>query len=575
MTHKWNYHPLTTEQKKNKNELTQNLQIDPILAELLIKRGINTVQEAEMFLHPSLEHLHDPFLMPDMEVAIKRIEKALGNKERIMVYGDYDVDGTTAVTLVYKFLRKITNNIDYYIPHREEEGYGISTKGIDYAAETDVKLVIALDCGIKANAKIDYANDKGVDFIICDHHMPGDELPNAVAIVNAKREDSIYPYKELSGCGVGFKLIQAFAIRNGFDFSEIEPLLDLVAVSIAADIVPITGENRTLMHYGLKQLNANPSFGLRGIIEVCNLHRRHISVNDIAFKIGPRINASGRMMNGIEAVDLMLAGDMQLAREKALNIDKYNEDRRELDKRITDEAIQHVKEEYNLSEQKSIVIYNENWPKGIIAIVASRLTEKYLRPAVILTKASDESGDFISGSARSINNFDVYKAIESSQDLLENFGGHTYAAGLTLRKEHLGEFKKRFESISFEKIENKSMQPQMTVDAIIQLDKITPDFVKQLELFKPFGPDNENPLFVTNVVYDAGGSKLVGRKMQHIKMELQDETIEHPIQAIAFGQSSYFKNFKHKKPINICYTIEENRHGANSYTQLMIKDIQE
>lgn len=572
MTYKWNYLTLTTEQKNKKDELTKEIKIDPVLTELLLKRGISTAEEAEKFLHPSLDDLHDPFLMPDMEKAIMRIEQALGNKERIMIYGDYDVDGTTAVSLVYKFLRKITNNIDYYIPDREDEGYGISIQGIDYAVETDVKLVIALDCGIKAISKIDYANEKGLDFIICDHHMPDEELPRAVAVVNAKRKDSIYPYSELSGCGVGFKLVQAFSIRNGFDFSEIEPLLDLVAVSIAADIVPITGENRVLMHYGLKQLNANPSFGLRGIIEICGLNKKSIAVNDIAFKIGPRINASGRMMNGKEAVDLMLAGDMSQARKKSLNIDKYNEDRRELDKRITDEAIEYVNNEYNLAEQKSIVIYDETWHKGIIGIVASRLTEKYFRPAVILTKSGD---DYISGSARSVNNFDVYKAIESCKDLLENFGGHTYAAGLTLKEENLAEFKRRFESISFEEIENKSMQPQITVDAEITLDKITPRFVNQLALFSPFGPDNENPLFVTKRVYDAGGSKLVGKGFHHIKLELIDDTVTKPTQAIAFSSDTYFKRIKERQPVNICYTIEENRHGANSYTQLMVKDIQE
>lgn len=571
MIYKWNYLTLTTEQENKKDELTNKLQIDPVLTELLLKRGVSTAEEAERFLHPSLNDLHDPFLMPDMEKAIMRIEKALGNKERIMIYGDYDVDGTTAVSLVYKFLRKITNNIDYYIPDRNDEGYGISIQGIDYAAETGVKLVIALDCGIKAISKIDYANEKGVDFIICDHHMPDDELPRAVAVVNAKRRDSVYPYSELSGCGVGFKLVHAFSIRNGMDFSEIEPLLDLVAVSIAADIVPVTGENRVLMHYGLRHLNSNPSFGLRGIIEICGLNKKSIAVNDIAFKIGPRINASGRMMNGKEAVDLMLAGDMTQAREKALNIDKYNEDRRELDKRITDEAIDFVNNEYNLTDQKSIVIYNETWHKGIIGIVASRLTEKYFRPAVILTK----SGEYISGSARSVNNFDVYKAIESCKDLLENFGGHTYAAGLTLKEENFEEFKRRFESISFEEIENKSMQPQITVDAQISLDKVTPKFVAQLALFSPFGPENENPIFVTKNVYDAGASKLVGKGFHHIKLELLDSSVVEPVQAIAFSSDVYFKKIKEKRPVNICYTIEENRHGANTYTQLMVKDIQE
>ncbi len=569
MTYKWNYLTLTTDLKDKIDELTKEIQLDPVLIEVLLKRGITSVEDAKRFLNPSLDDLHDPFLMPDMEKAIKRIESALGNKERILVYGDYDVDGTTAVSLVYKFLRKITNNIDYYIPDRNDEGYGISIQGIDYALSTDVKLIISLDCGIKAVDKVAYAKEKGIDFIICDHHMPGEVLPDAVAVVDAKRSDSIYPYNELSGCGVGFKLVHAFSIRNGFEFSEIEHLLDLVAVSIAADIVPITGENRVLMHYGLKQLNSNPSYGLRGIIEICGLSKKPISVNDIAFKIGPRINASGRMMNGKEAVELMLSTDMPQARFKALDIDKYNEDRRELDKRITDEAFEYVDSILKEKDYKSLVVYNEEWHKGIIGIVASRITEKYYRPAVILTK----SGDMISGSARSVNNFDVYKAIESCKDLLENFGGHTYAAGLTLKEENFPEFKRRFESISFKEINSKTMRPQILVDAIIQFDRINNKFVQDLALFSPFGPDNENPVFVSENVLDSGGSKLVGRGFHHIKLEVVDETIDTPMQAIAFSSDTHFKKIKEKQPISICYTIEENRHGAKSFTQLMIKDI--
>ncbi len=569
MTYKWNYLTLTNDQKNKKNELTKEIQINPVLTELLLKRGISSAEEAKKFLYPSLSDLHDPFLLPDMEKAIKRIEQAIGNKERILIYGDYDVDGTTAVSLVYKFLRKITNNIDYYIPDRYDEGYGISIQGVDYAVETDVKLIISLDCGIKAVAKVAYAKEKGIDFIICDHHMPDEKLPDAVAVVDAKRADSIYPYNELSGCGVGFKLVHAFSIRNDLPFSEIEPLLDLVAVSIAADIVPITGENRVMMHFGLKRLNSNPSFGLRGIVEICGLSKRSITVNDIAFKIGPRINASGRMMNGKEAVDLMLAGDMAQARKKAINIDKYNEDRRELDKRITDEAIDFVDNQFDISEHKSIVLYDETWHKGIIGIVASRLTEKYYRPAVVLTK----SGDMISGSARSVNNFDVYKAIESCKDILENFGGHTYAAGLTLKEENLEEFKRRFDVISFEEIESKMMRPQITVDAEIPLSTITPDFVRDLSLFNPYGPENENPIFVTRGVLDAGGSKLVGRGFRHIKLELVDKTVSEPIQAIAFSSDEHFMKIKERLPVDICYTIEENRHGGSTYTQLLVKDI--
>ncbi len=569
MTYRWNYSTLSPDQKNKIDELAKELNLDSVLVELLLNKGIETEEEARKFLYPKLEDLHDPFLLPDMDKAIRRIEKALGNKERILVYGDYDVDGTTAVALVYKFFRGITSNIDYYIPDRYDEGYGISFQGIDYAVKTGVTLIISLDCGIKAVSKVAYAKEKGIDFIICDHHMPDEELPDAVAVVDAKRIDSIYPYSELSGCGVGFKLVQAFSERNGYPSSEIEPLLDLVAVSIASDIVPLTGENRVMIHYGLKQLNSNPSFGLRGIIEICGLHRKKITVNDIVFKIGPRINASGRMMNGKEAVELMLTSDMAAAREKSKHIDKYNEDRRELDKRITDEAIEYIESHLDIENQKSVVLYNETWHKGIVGIVASRLTERYYRPAVVLTK----SNGMISGSARSVPGFDIYKAIESCRDILENFGGHTYAAGLTLREENLNEFQDRFNSLSTDKVESRMMSPQITVDAHISFSDITPDLVEGLSLFSPFGPENENPVFLTRGVYDSGNSKLVGKGNRHIKLEVIDETIKTPLQGIAFSLKDHFNRLKEGLPVDICYSIEENTHGSRSFTQLMVKDI--
>lgn len=572
MTYKWNYLNLSKDQKCRKEELASEVNIDPVLAELLINRGVSTKEEAKEFLYPSLDNLHDPFLLPDMEKAVKRIEKAIGNKERILIYGDYDVDGTTAVSLVYKFLRKITSNIDYYIPDRYDEGYGISFQGIEYAVQTGVKLIISLDCGIKAVQKVAYAKEKGIDFIICDHHKPDEELPDAVAVVDAKRTDSQYPFDELSGCGVGYKLAQAFSLRNGFPLSDLEPLLDLVAISIASDIVSLMGENRTMMHFGLKQLNTNPSYGIRGILEICGLMRKRITVNDIVFKIGPRINASGRMMNGKEAVDLMLSTDMPSAREKSKNIDKYNEDRRELDKKITEEAIEFVENTMDMNDLKSIVLYNETWHKGIIGIVASRLTEKYFRPAIVLTKSNN---NLISGSARSVMGFDVYRAIESCKDILENFGGHTYAAGLTLKEENLEEFTRRFNSISFDVIEPKMMLPQFTVDAEISLSQITPKFVKDLSLFSPFGPDNENPIFLSKQVLDSGRSKLVGTESQHIKLEIVDSSTADPIQGIAFGKSKYFERFKENGCLDICYTIEQNTHGNNAFTQLMVKDIRE
>lgn len=569
MIYKWNYKSLTTNEKKIQEELAEKLNISPVLCQLLIQRGITTQEQAQRFFHPNLKDLHDPFLLPDMDKAVNRIEKALGNKQRILVYGDYDVDGTTSVALVYKFLRRFTTNLDYYIPDRYDEGYGISVQGIDYAEETGVKLIIALDCGIKAIEKVEYAKSKGIDFIICDHHMPDEELPAAVAVVDAKRPDSTYPYEHLSGCGVGFKLVQAISKSNGIAFSELMDLLDLVAVSVASDIVPVTGENRILTHYGLKQINSSPSLGLKGIIEICGLSRKTITLNDIVFKIGPRINASGRMMNGKEAVDLLLASTIKDAREKSMNIDHYNEDRRELDKKMTEEAVNYIDGNLNVGHTNSIVIYNENWHKGVIGIVASRLTEKYYRPAVVLTK----SNDLITGSARSIMNFDVYKAIEACKDLLENFGGHTYAAGLSMKEENLEAFSKRFEELSVKMINAEMMRPQIDVNAGIAFNDITNKFVYDLQRFSPFGPENLNPIFMTKSVYDFGTSKLVGYENIHLKLEVVDGTSSRSIHGIAFRQGKALNRIKTGIPFDICYTIEESIHYGKPMMQVYVKDI--
>ena len=568
MIYKWNYKPLTSEETKTRDELAVKLGMHPALCQLLIQRGIDTVDKAHKFFHPSLKDLHDPFLLPDMDKAINRIEKALGQKERILVYGDYDVDGTTAVALVFKFLRKFTTNLDYYIPDRYDEGYGISEQGIDYAADTGVKLIIALDCGIKAIEKVKYAKDKGIDFIICDHHMPDETLPDAVAVVDAKRVDSIYPYEHLSGCGVGFKLAQALAQNNKIDFSELLDLLDLVAVSIASDIVPLTGENRVLNHYGLKQLNSSPSMGLQGIIDICGLNDKSITVSDIVFKIGPRINASGRMMNGKEAVDLLLSNTAHDAKLKSENIDHYNANRRELDKRITDEATNFIESELDITKINSIVIFNKDWHKGVIGIVASRLTEKYYRPAVVLTK----SNNLITGSARSVMGFDVYKAIEACKDILENFGGHTYAAGLSLKEENLQEFRRRFEAMSVELIAPEMMRPQIDINAELDFIDINNKFVSDLEQFAPFGPENLNPIFVSRDVEDYGNSKLVGKDLLHIKLDMVDSSLNTPIHGIAFRQSNSFTMIKNDL-FDICYTLEENIHNGKTNTQLYIKDI--
>ena len=432
MTYKWNYQPPTQEELQERDRLVAELGLSPVISLLLVQRGLTTREAIKKFFKPSLNDLEDPFLMPDMDKAVERLNQALGDKEKILIYGDYDVDGTTAVSLVYKYLRPYTSSLDYYIPDRYDEGSGISFRGVDYAAEQGVTLIISLDCGIKAHDKVAYAKEKGIDFIVCDHHMPDETLPDAVAVLDAKREDSKYPYEHLSGCGVGFKFMQAFAINNGFPFSELEKLLELVAMSIASDIVPITGENRVLAYYGLRQINSNPSIGMKSIIDVCGLSGKEITISDIVFKIGPRLNASGRMMNGREAVELMLAKDSFTARKKSESINQYNDERRELDKKITEEASRLIAQQRQPGkDQKAIVVYNPTWHKGVIGIVASRLTEKYYRPVAVITKSSE----FLTGSARSVVGFDIYAAIENCRDLLENFGGHTYAVGFSLKEQ--------------------------------------------------------------------------------------------------------------------------------------------
>lgn len=570
MTNKWNYQPPTQEEIRLRDRLVAELELNPVIGLLLVRRGLTSAEEVKKFFKPSLNDLEDPFLMPDMEKAVQRLNHALGHKEKILIYGDYDVDGTTAVALVYKYLRPFTSNLDYYIPDRYDEGYGISCKGIDYAYEQGVSLIISLDCGIKAVDKIEYAKQKGIDCIICDHHMPDAVLPDAVAVLDAKREDSVYPYAHLSGCGVGFKFMQAFAISNGFPFGELEKLLELVAVSIASDIVPITGENRILAYYGLKQINNNPSFGIKGIIDVCGLSNKEITIGDIVFKIGPRLNASGRMMNGKEAVELLLSRDASTARAKSESINHYNEERRELDKKITDEANEIIQGFDKQGEQNAIIVYNPEWHKGVIGIVASRLTEKYYRPAVVLTKASD----LVTGSARSVMGFDIYKAVEGCRDLLENFGGHTYAAGLSLKEENLEAFKKRFQEIAAEEIIPEQMTPQLDIDAFLDLKEITPRFAADLKKMSPFGPENQKPVFCTRGVLDYGTSKLVGKELEHIKLEVIDsKSPSSPIHGIAFGMSSYCDAIKKMIPFDICYTIEENTYNGNTNLQLQVKDI--
>lgn len=568
MHFKWNYTPPTTEQSNAAKELGDKLGMSPTLASLLIRRGITTESAAKRFFRPQLADLINPFLMKDMDAAVDRLNDAMGHKERILVYGDYDVDGCTAVALVYKFLRQFYSNIDYYIPDRYDEGYGVSKKGIDYAAETGVKLIIILDCGIKAIEEITYAKQRGIDFIICDHHVPDETMPPAVAILNPKRPDDSYPFKSLCGCGVGFKFMQAFAKNNNIPFSRLVPLLDFCAVSIAADLVPVIDENRILAFHGLKQLNQNPSLGLKAIIDICGLNGRELSMSDIIFKIGPRINASGRMENGKKSVDLLVEREYSLALNQAKHIDEYNEQRKDVDRQMTEEANQIVARLESQKHQSSIVLYDEHWKKGVIGIVASRLTEIYFRPTVVLTR--DEN--LATGSARSVAGFDVYAAIKSCRDLLLNFGGHTYAAGLTMKWLDVKEFRKRFQAYVEEHIEPEQREAILDIDAVIDFKDITKKLHSDLKRFAPFGPANPKPIFCTLDVYDFGTSKVVGHEQEHIKLELVDSKSNNVMNGIAFGQSASARYIKSKRSFDIAYTIEDNvfKRGA---VQLQIEDI--
>ena len=568
MNYRWNYEPPTTENEACAQALAEEVRVNPAIAQMLVARGVNTAEQVRKYFHPQLLDLHDPYLMKDMDRAVERLNEAMGQRERIMIYGDYDVDGCTAVALVYRFITQFYSNVECYIPDRSEEGYGVSIQGVDYAESQGVKLVIVLDCGIKAIDEIQYAKDKGIDFIICDHHVPDEVLPPAVAILNAKRVDNTYPYLDLSGCGVGFKFMQAFAISNGFPFSRLIPLLDLCAISIASDIVPIMGENRILAYHGLKQLNNNASVGVKAVVEVCGLAGKDLTMSDIIFKIGPRINASGRIQNGKESVDLLVERDYEKALKMAKTINHYNEERKELDKRMTEEASQVVSKLPQIEDKSAIVIYNADWHKGVIGIVASRLTEEFFRPAVVLTL----DGDIVTGSARSVSGFDVYRAIQSCEDLLDNFGGHTYAAGLSMKVEHVEEFSRRFEEYVHENIDPEKTRPNLDIDALINFKDITPKFFSDLKRMRPYGPDNPKPLFCTKNVYDYGTSKVVGRQQEHIKLELVDTMSSHVMNGIAFGQSSEARYIKTKQAFDIVYSVEENSRKRNE-VQLQIEDI--
>jgi single-stranded-DNA-specific exonuclease len=553
-------------------QLASDLGVDQALANLLVQRNIKSLSQAKTFFRPQLEDLHDPYLMKDMDKAVKRLDRAIRESEKILVYGDYDVDGTTAVSLVYSFLRKETPMVSYYIPDRYTEGYGISRIGIDAAADEGCTLIIALDCGIKANDKVEYARQKGIDFIICDHHLPADELPQATAVLDPKRPDCHYPFDELSGCGVGFKLMQAYCIRKNIPLTELYPFLDLLVVSIASDLVSITGENRILAHYGLKQLNEAPRKGLLSIIKLGGLEKHQITIDDIVFKIGPRINAAGRMESGKMAVDLLISRTDDDASQIGHTINDHNDDRKNIDRKITQEALAMVRDMPGLENKKSTVVYNPKWHKGVVGIVASRLVENYYRPTIVLTR----SNGFITGSARSIPGFDLYEAIESCSDLLENFGGHMYAAGLTMSEKHYQEFCHRFESLVAEKVTDEMLTPLVNIDTYLDFKQITPKFFRLLKQFQPFGPGNLSPVFVTENVYDNGNGRLVGSDSGHLKLELiQEEEPYRPISAIAFNQSLHFEHMHNGNPVDVCYSVAENYYRGIANIQLRIKDIKD
>ena len=548
------------------NKLREELNINAVLAELLVNRGIGSFDETKQFFRPQLSDLHDPFFMKDMEKAISRIIQAIGNKEKILIYGDYDVDGTTAVAVVYSFFREFHSQLEFYIPDRYAEGYGISTQGIDYAAANGFSLIIALDCGIKAIDKIDYANTKGIDFIIGDHHLPGEELPRAFAVLDPKRVDCDYPYKELSGCGIGFKIIQAFILTNGMDINACYQFLDLVAVSIASDIVPITGENRILSHFGLIKLNTNPCVGLKALIDLSNNRTKIFTVNDIVFQIGPRINAAGRIDHAKDAVKLLISKSLQEAKDFSSSIDDQNNVRKDFDLKITEEALALIEENVVLKSRKSTVLYKSDWHKGVIGIVASRLTEKYYRPTIILT----ETNGHIAGSCRSVIGFDLYEALSECADLLEQFGGHKYAAGLTMSLDNVSLFQDRFEEVVARRISPEMLTQEIQIDAKLQLKDIDAKFFRILQQFEPFGPQNESPIFLSKKVSSVGPAFPVGTN--HLKMTVVQED-SPSFDCIGFGLAEHIDHINSGQSFDICYSIEENVWRNKRNLQLNIKGI--
>lgn len=550
-------------------QLAGALGVSESLANLMVQRNITSPQEAKAFFSPDLSYLHDPFMMKDMNIAVDRLSTAIKKNEKILVYGDYDVDGTTAVALVYSFLKEQYSNVEYYIPDRYKEGYGVSFQGVDFAVSNNCKLLITLDCGIKAVEKIKYARSKGIDVIVCDHHYPGSEIPAAIAVLDPKQPGCSYPYKELSGCGVGFKLVHAYSRIQSIPFSSIANYLDLVAVSIASDIVPITGENRVLAYFGLKQLNESPRMGLKEILREAEVSRA-LTVEDIVFKIGPRINAAGRMEAGSKAVELLISKDIKAAEGISKEISNFNTERRSIDRSITTEAMRMISEDQRSVNARTTVLYNPSWKKGVIGIVASRLIETYYRPTVILT----ESNGFATGSARSVQGYDLYQAIEACSDLLESFGGHMFAAGLTLKKENIKPFIERFEQFVNSTITEDQLLPRVFIDTELSFNEINEGFFKIMSQFQPFGPENMSPIFMSKKVFDTGSGKMVGSSGEHLKLDLcQDSSTVKSIPAIAFNQANHFEYIKGGNPFDICYSIEMNEFRGNRNLQINIRDI--
>ena len=568
MNYNWNIRRLTAQEEALQQQLERELNISAAAARMLVVRNIQSAEEARAFIRPSLDKLHDPFLMKDMDKAVERLHQALTQNENILIYGDYDVDGTTAVAVMYRFLSPLTSRLDYYIPDRHNEGYGVSQQGIDYAAERGCTLIITLDCGIKAVEKLACAKSKGIDVIVCDHHTPGDELPTAVAVLNMKREDCPYPYKDLSGCGVGFKLAQAYTQQYGLPFDNLLPLLQLLAMSIASDIVPITGENRILAHYGIKQINQAPFAGISAVVDVAGIEAKKLTINELVYKLGPRINACGRMKSGRAAVELLLTDDATFARQQAEEVNQQNEERRDCDTETTREALAMLEEDATFAQRRSTVVYAPHWHKGVVGIVASRLIETHYRPTIVLTAGED---GIISGSARSVGGFDIYAAIDSCLDLLTNFGGHKYAAGLSMHIDNLPAFRERFEHYVATHIREDQLQPTLLVEAELELADITPAFYNVIRYLEPFGPGNPRPLFATRNLINHRDTRVVGKTGEHLRLDVTDRA--YAITGIAFGRAEMAQHIQNGNPVDICYELDENTFNNRTTIQMMVQDI--